>query len=222
MSIVILLISSAILMLRQLISTSYFSCHGEDTYAYVSWAWQFVESLKEGVIYPRWLPVTFWDYGSPTFLLLPPFAFYLVGFFNIFTGSVITAMNITKFLSLFLSGVGMFFLVREFYSEKIALLTGVTYIVFPYNIFQFYFAGTFASTVSFMWFAPIILFTYRYMRDRYYRYIVYAGLCYAGLILTHLINAYMFSFVLAAFIISLSIVRKRPKENSKKDSLYLN
>jgi hypothetical protein len=117
-------------------------------------------------------------------------------------------MNITKFLALFFCGVGMFFLVREFYPEKIALLTSSFYIVFPYNIFQFYFVGTFASTVSFVWFSPIILFTYRYLRDRQYKDALYAGLCYGGLILTHIINAYMFTFVLVALICYMSIAKK--------------
>ena len=198
------------MMLRQLLSEGYFSCIIEDTYTYTSWAWQFKEALKEGVIYPRWLPLNFWGYGSPTFILYPPIAYYLVAFFNMFTGSVITAMNITKFMALFMCGVGMFFLVREFYSEKIALLTSSFYIVFPYNIFQIYFVGTFASTISFLWFSPIILFTYRYMKDRHYKDVIYAGLCYGGLILTHLINAYMFTFVLVAFIISMAIVKRRP------------
>lgn len=209
-SILLLFFFAALMMLRQLVSEGYFSCIIEDTYTYTSWAWQFIEALKEGVIYPRWLPLNFWGYGSPTFILYPPIAYYLVAFFNMFTGSLITAMNITKFLSLFLSGVGMFFLVRDFYSEKIALLTSSFYIVFPYNIFQLYFVGTFASTISFLWFSPIILFTYRYMKDRHYENMIYAGLCYGGLILTHLINAYMFTFVLVAFIISMAIVKRRP------------
>ena len=63
-----------------------------------------------------------------------------------------------------------------------------------------------------MWFSPIILFTYRYMRDRNYKDVCYAGLCYGGLILTHLINAYMFTFVLVAFIIYLSIAKKQYKD----------
>ena len=211
-SILVIFLISALVMFRQLLSKGYFSCHAEDTYAYVSWAWQFVEALKEGIIYPRWLPVNYWGYGGPMFILLPPLAFYLVAFFNMFTGSVIMAMNITKFMALFLSGVGMFFLVKEFYSEKVALFTAGFYAIFPYNIFQYYLVGTFASVVSFMWFAPIILFTYRYMKSNRYRDMLYSAICYAGLILTHLINAYMFTFVLGAFVIYMSIVTRRPKK----------
>jgi len=210
-SIAILFLLSALIMLRQVISSAYFSCIIQDSFDYTSWAWQFVQALKEGIIYPRWLPLNFWGYGSPAFILYPPLAFYLVSFFDIFTHSVITAMNITKFVALFLSGVGMFFLIKEFYSEKIALLTAAFYVIFPYNTFEFYFVGTFASTVSFMWFSPIVLFTYRYIKHGSYINIAYAGLCYGGLILTHLINAYMFTFVLLSFIIFMSITRKRPE-----------
>jgi len=184
----------------------------EDTYAFTSRAWQFVEALKEGIIYPRWASLNFWGYGSPAFIFYPPLGYYLVAIFNIVTGSVIAAMNFTKFAALFLSSLGMFFLVKEFYSDKIALLTASFYVVFPYNIFQFYLVGTFYSTISFMWFAPVILFTYRYIKYRHYKDVIYAGLCYGGLILTHLINAYMFTFVLIAFISYMAIVRRRLKD----------
>lgn len=210
--IVFLFCLSALIMLRQLISGDYFSCIIEDSYTYTSWAWQFVEALKEGVIYPRWMPLNFWGYGSPTFILYPPFAFYLVGFFNIFTDSIIAAMNISKFIALFLSSLGMFFLVKEFYSEKIALLTASFYAVFPYNVFQFYYLGTFASTISFMWFSPILLFLCKYFGQRNYRYVIFSGMCYGGLILTHLINAYIFTFVIITFVIYISIVNKNLKD----------
>jgi uncharacterized membrane protein len=113
-SILFLFFLSALIMLRQLKSPDYFSCIIEDSYTYTSWAWQFIQALKEGVIYPRWLPLNFWGYGSPTFILYPPLAFYLVAFFNVFTHSLIAAMNITKLAALVFSGVGMFFLVKEF------------------------------------------------------------------------------------------------------------
>jgi len=206
-----LFVLSLLIMARQLKTSGYFSCTINDVYTYTSWAWQFTGALKEGIIYPRWTSLNFWGYGSPTFILYSPLSFYLVAFFNVFTGSIITAMNITKFLSLFLSATGMFFLLREFYSERIALLSSSFYILFPYTIFGLYLLGGFASTISFMWFSPILLFTHRYLERRRYKCIFYAGACYGGLILTHLLNAYMFTFVIVTFIIYMSIVNKRSK-----------
>jgi uncharacterized membrane protein len=193
-------------------SQGYFSCVIQDTVEHTGWAWQFFEALKEGTIYPRWMPLKFWGYGSPIFVLYPPLAYYFVALVSLFTGSVITAMNITKSLSLFICGTGMFFLVKEFYSKKIALLSASFYMVLPYTVFQLYFIGTFASTISYVWFAPIILFTYRYMKNRQHRHILYAGLCYGGLILTHLVYAYMFSYVIITFIVYMSISEKRLRD----------
>jgi hypothetical protein len=198
-------------MARQLTSTGYFSCIIEDTYTYISWASQFVEALKEGVIYPRWMPLNYWGYGGPTFILYPPLAFYIVSFFNVFSDSIILAMNFTKLASLFVGAMGMYFFVKEFYPSKTALLTAVFYTIFPYHIFQYYFVGTFASIVSFMWFPFILLFMHRYIKNDKYRELLLAGLCYSGLILTHLINGYMFTFVMIAFILYMSSAEKKWK-----------
>jgi hypothetical protein len=198
-------------MLRQLISPGYFSCIIQDTFDYTSWSWQFIEALKEGVIYPRWSPLSYWGYGSPAFVLYPPLPFYFVAFFNLFTNSVIAAMNVTKLTALFFSATGMFFFVKQFYSKKIALFIAIFYILFPYNIFGLYYSGTFASVIALIWFAPILLFLYRYIICGRYDYLIYAGVCYGGLILTHLINAYIFSFIIIFFVTFLYLLQKKIK-----------
>jgi uncharacterized membrane protein len=199
-------------MFRQLTTEVFFSVHIGDTYAYTSWAWQFIEALKDGVIYPRWTHLDFWGYGSPTFILYSPLSFYLISLYNVFTGSIILSMNIAQFTALFLCSIGMFFLIREFYPERTALLTAIFYIFLPFNMSQMYVLGNFASNISIFWFPLVFLFIFRYLEKYNYRYIIYAGACYGGLILTHLINAYMFTFVILAFLIYISIVRKRLKD----------
>lgn len=206
-----LFLLSVIVMARQLGLSGYFSVNTIDTYTYASWSWQFNAALKEGIIYPRWLPLSFWGYGAPTFVLYPPLAFYMVAFFTTFTDSLLLAMNLAKFIALFMYGVTMFLLVREFYNDRIALLTAAFCIIFPYNIVQYYLMGTFSSSVSFMWFPVILLFACKFIKTERYQYLVYAGFCYGGLILTHLINAYMFTFVIIVFLCSASICRKAPR-----------
>ena len=212
LSTLILLFVSAIIMYKQLGSTNYFSMFVDDSITFSNWAWQFIEALKEGVLYPRWISLNFWGYGSPTFILYPPLVFYFTALLKFFTDSVITAMNIAKFTSLFISGIGMFYLVKEFYSEKIAILSATFYIALPFNILNQYYFGTFSSIFSLLWFPPILLFTHRYLKNKDYKNVIYAGICYGGLILTHLINAYMFSFVIVAFIIWQAIDNKRPRD----------
>jgi hypothetical protein len=208
LAIACLFLLTIIVMSRQLGVPGYFSVNTIDTYTYTSWAWQFNEALKEGIIYPRWLSLNFWGYGSPTFVLYPPVAFYLVAFFSWVTDSLIFAMNLAKFTSLFFYGVGMFYLIKEFYPVKIAMLTASFCIIFPYNVVQYYLMGTFSSSVSFMWFPAILLFACRFLRSGRYQHLVYAGVCYGGLILTHLINAYMYTFVIVVFVCSASLYRR--------------
>jgi len=209
-SIGFLFLLSVLIMLRIILSKGYISLAVDDTFTYVSWAWQFIEAIKQGNIYPRWTPINFWGYGSPTFILYPPLAFYFTAFFNIFTDSLIDAMSLTKFMSFFLSSMGIFYLLRENYSIKIALFSASIYIIFPHNVNTFY--ATFSSAVSFMWFSPILLFAYRYFKGGEYKYLFFSGVCYGGLILTHLINAYMFTFVIIGFGICMSITKKRVKD----------
>lgn len=207
-SIIFLFFVSVLLMLKQLAVPSYFSAVVDDVLIYPSWAWQFKEALKEGISYPRWMPLNFWGYGSPTFILYPPLAFYLVALVDFFSGSVVAAMNIVKFIAFFLSGTGMYFLVKEFYPARFALLSAIFYLVLPFNIVLMYIFGSFAAMISCIWFSPILLFCHKYIKCRQQNYLIYAGACYGGLILTHLINAYMFSFVVAAFIICNAIAKR--------------
>jgi len=106
----------------------------------------------------------------------------------------------------------MFFLVREFHSEKIALLTASFFVVFPYITSNFYLFGGFASVISFMWFSPILLFAWRYFENRRLRELIYAGTFYGALLLTHLINAYMFTFVLLSFLVYKVLISKQPRD----------
>lgn len=206
---------SVLLMFKQLAIPGYFSVIGNDAYTYTGWAWQFAEALKEGISYPRWMPLDMWGYGSPTFIIYPPLSFYMVALFSLFTSSVTLAMNICLFVSLFVSGAGIFFLSREFFDNRVALLSALLYLLLPYNILQFYLMGSFASKISFMWFSPILLFIHRYGTERQIKYLVFASLCYSGLILTHIINAYMFTFVLLTFIAFFPFREKRFKDGLK-------
>src|SRR4030065_61959 len=210
-SISTLFLLSLLVMLKQMLSDHYFSCFTSDTYMNTSWASQFIDALKEGIIYPRWTPLNFWGYGNPTFILYGPLAFYMIAVFHIFSDSLIFAMKLAGLLSLFVSASWIFLLTREIYNEKVAFISGIVYIFFPFYIFDHYIGGFFPSSISIMWFPLILFFIIKYMKKSEYLYLLYAGVCYGGLIFTHLINAYMFTFIIITFIIYMSIAEKKPK-----------
>ena len=63
-SILLLLFFSVLIMYKQLGSTNYFSIIVDDSITFSSWTWQFIEALKEGILYPRWISLNFWGYGK--------------------------------------------------------------------------------------------------------------------------------------------------------------
>lgn len=198
-------------MMPQLLSSGYSSCLDSDAITFVSWASEFSSSFKHGTIYPRWTAQSFWGYGSPTFILYSPLAFHITTLISFVTGSIISAMNFVKFLSFALAAAGIFFLLREFYSEKTAFLSALFYLLLPYNIFGIYFFWTFATTAAMIWYAPLLLCTYRFIQTGSFVYAVYAGVCFAGLIMTHLISAYMFMCLLIIFVFYMAIVKRNMK-----------
>lgn len=204
-----LVLLSIAVMLKQLVYPGYYCILLNDSITYTRWAHQFAQALSEGLLYPRWMPDEFWNYGSPTFILYSPLCFYLVALFKVFTGSIIQAMNYVKLLSLVVQGIGMYFLVKELYSRKTAFHTAAFYILFPYNLLQIYAFGPFAGNASWMWFSPIFLCLYRFFNRKQNRYLIYAGICYGGLLLTHLLTAYMFSFVMGFFVLLMSVRQGR-------------
>jgi hypothetical protein len=207
--IALLFLTALATMHTQVVSSAYFSVNPNDSITYTRWAHEFAAALNEGIWYPRWMPDEFSGYGSPTFILYSPLSFYFAALMNLFTGSIVEAMNLVKFISLFLMSAGMFFLTKEFHPPKTSFIAAAFYAVYPFNILQFYLFGPFASTVALVWFSPILLFVCRFLQRERYRDLVYAGLCYGGLVLTHLITAYMFAFVLAAFLALMASTYRR-------------
>lgn len=191
-----ILLVSVLLSARSLSADGYMSVLTEDTYAFTSWAWQFTESLKNGIIYPRWMSLDFWGYGSPTFILYPPLSYYATALFEPFCSSVLQAMNFLKFLSVFATGIGIYVLTKKRFESLIALSTAILFICSPFYVFFVHYYGTFAAICSIP-FLPIILKKiFDFYQSENEIDIAIAGIIYGLLLMTHLITAYMFAFVI--------------------------
>ncbi|HJV65362.1 MAG TPA: 6-pyruvoyl-tetrahydropterin synthase-related protein [Geomonas sp.] len=205
----LLCLATTLLAAKQFVSVGYYSVLHDDTVTYVGWARQFLQGLREGVWYPRWMPDECRGYGCPTFLLYPPLSFYAAAAFAELTGSLLLGMNMVRWLALYLTSLGIYFLLREHLTPRSAFLAALCYLLFPFTVLQQYLCGSFAATVSTVWFAPILVHLLRYHRNRHWAAVIWAGLCYGGLLLTHLINAYMFSFVMGGLLVCLATGGRR-------------
>jgi hypothetical protein len=197
----------ALYAITPLLSHSEFIAGGWDLSLQLYHAFQVSAGIKEGIIYPRWLPLSNGGYGSPITIFYSPLYFILTGIVNLFVPSLIVSLKVTTFFGFLLSGISMYIFLRNFCSRMGSLAGGIAYQLLPYHIFDFYLRETLSEIFAFFWLPLILHFAYKgATKDRISHWIGMA-LAYAGLVLTHIASAYIFSFVIAAYILLLAIPR---------------
>lgn len=148
------------------------------------WTDQFTALLREGTLYPRWLPQSYDGLGAPVFYFYPPLAFYLTGFLGL-AGLSTYASVIAAFGALLAaSGAGMFRWLRGWTAHP--LLASILYMALPYHLMDFYRRGALAE---FAGFALLPFVAIGLWRAREGRGPVWLALAYGALIMTHLPGA---------------------------------
>lgn len=193
---VILLVSVAI-MWRQITTPEIFSCIREDVIYYVNWVRQYSEMIRQGTLYPRWMPDAHGGYGSPTFIFYAPLVVCLTAVSNIASGDIVLSVTLVKLTGLFLSGAFMYLFINEIMGGRAALFSALCYMLLPFRVFDLYFLGVFPSKFAFVWFPLILYFTGRAVSEqRPGRGVTGLAMSYALLCITHLLSGYMFAPVL--------------------------
>lgn len=138
---------------------------GHDTYAYLPRTIEFYEGLRSGHLLPRWAPDLGGGYGQPVFNFNPPLVYYLPSLIHYLGFSFVASINLTCFLLMGLSGMGMYLLAREFFGRKGGFIAAVAYIFAPYHLVCLYVRFALADFSAFP-FIPLALWgIYRYTRD---------------------------------------------------------
>jgi len=162
---------------------------------------QFDRAIRDGVIYPRWIPDANNGYGSANFIFYAPLSYYLVSAIRLFTPSLTTAMIAAIWLGFFLSGVTMFVATNKMFGGTGNPLPAIIYQILPFHLGDLYIRGTFAELVAFIWFPLVILFAYKILESRNKMAFIGLSISYAGLILTHLVSGFIFTLVIGAYLI---------------------
>jgi hypothetical protein len=205
MGIVILALVSLIITLPLFLSNGLFVSH--DILFHYIWSEQFYNAFIEGVLYPRWVDTPY-GYGSATFIFYAPLSFYVISVINILIKSQILSMNLAIYLSFFLSGLSMYFFIRELQGERAGVVSGVLYELLPYHILNLYIRGVIPELFAYIWFPLILLFIQKIFINRRSS-MLFMSLSYAGLIMTHLVSSFMFSFVMVGYGLYLFLVERK-------------
>lgn len=182
--------------------------YGASDDLHIAWLHEMHEALKTGQFPPRFVPDLSFGFGYPLFNFVFPLPFYIAEIFHLGGFSLVDSIKTVFLLSLPLSGVSMYLLLRRFSRPIIALAGGILYIYTPYRSTDIYVRGAIGEAVAFVFLPLAILSVFKLSDERGQSkwWIGLLGFSTAFLVLSHNIMSYMFLpfLVLLGIIIFLS------------------
>ncbi len=168
-----------------LLRPGYFSMHDD---IQVMRLFQMDKCLKDGQIPCRYSPDMVLGYGQAMFNYYSAFPYYLGAAIVNLSFSYITTVKLLFIVSLVGSGLGMFFLAREFWGEKGALFSALLYVYAPYHALNIYVRGALAESFALMLIPFVWHSFYLLSRQRSWGHFLYASIFLSLSMMTHNIS----------------------------------
>lgn len=186
---------------------------GHDTTFHVANILAIEELLEKGNIFSLIVPNVASNLGYGTRIFYPPLSHTLTAALGLFF-STTASFRLIHFLTIFLSGVSMFFLAQKFSSSKrLALFSSLFYMAMPYFLSDIYIRCALAESFLFI-FIPLILLGIIYLLEgdaqKFYPLFVIG---YVGGMLSHLTMMVYATFLFGIFLLIYS------KEFFRKEKL---
>jgi uncharacterized membrane protein len=185
---------------------------GNDTYFHLTNIIAMINSMHYFI--PRTIiPNIAGIFGYGTRLFYPPFAHTLTAYISyIFHLNVLISMKIYYLIVLFLSGVTMYnWSLDTKKNRKIAIISGLIYMSFPYHLSEIYVRDAMAEAAIFI-FLPMIFHSFYYLFKNNKKFMFYFIVGYVGGIISHLTMMIYFTIlIIPYFLINYKKVLK--KEN---------
>ncbi len=186
----LLALAAAVLLLPSLLLGTMISHSSPQN---LTWAAQFADQFRAGVLYPRWMSDSFDGLGGPAFYFYPPLPFWLDALVSVATANLLSVphrLSLTWAILLWASGLAMHaWLKNQTQSPRIALWGALAYMAAPYHLFDHYTRGALAEFSAYA-FVPLVLL--------WIRRPTLLALAYAGLLLSHLPTALLVSVTIVA------------------------
>jgi hypothetical protein len=167
----------------------------------LTWASQFADQFRAGILYPRALPDSYDGLGGAGFYFYPPIAFWLDAVLSVVTFdqlSVSWRLSLAALLLLWASGLAMHAWLREAKedgegaSPRIALLGALTYMAAPYHLVDHYWRGAYAEFAAYV-VLPLLMLAVRRVAEGRRFGVVFLAVAYAALPMTHLPTSLLIS-----------------------------
>ena len=162
---------------------------------------QFDLTLRSGVLYPRWQSEFNGGYGLAWTNFYQPGFFYLTSFINAILNDWINTLFVISILSLAASGLALYALSRQFYSQWASAIAALFYMLVPYHLLEIYSRGAMPELQGFIFVPAALYFAYKLGVEGRPRQ--YAGLAvfYGLFLMTHFPVAYLLTYTLALYAV---------------------
>ena len=165
-------------------------------------------AFHEGVLFPRWFPLSGYGYGLPVLNYYPPLTYYLAEVFHLAGAGYIVAIKLTIATSFVLAALAMFLFARDLLGDGAAFVAAIAYAYSPYLLSDAYVRGNFPEmlTISLLplalWAVMRIMAEGGRMKDEgsFIFHLSAFIFIFAAIILTHHLTAMLFAAVLLAYL----------------------
>ena len=180
------------------------ACGHDLTFHMNSWL-EVAQQWRAGVLYPRWAANANYGSGEPRFLFYPPLSWILGGALGSFIPWLFVPVAFDG-CAVFLAGLAMHRMAREWFEEPDATLIAVAYAVNPYMLSTIYVRSAFAELLAASFLPLVVLWI---VRDRPAReMLVPLALTVAGVWLTNVPAAIIASYVAVLLLVMVTIRRR--------------
>lgn len=168
---------------------------------------EFDRAIRDGVLYPRWMPDFNSGFGYPFFNIYPPGAFYLGEAFHLLGLDFVTATKLVFGLGIVLSGLTMYLFARRLWGRAGGLVAAVAYMYVPYRLVDVYVRGAQAESLIFAAF-PLAMWAFDDLcRAPRWRGAAVAALSVAAMMFCHYPLALFFLAVLGFYVLARCGIR---------------
>lgn len=155
-------------------------------------------ALMDGHFPVRWAGNLNFAYGYPLFIFAYPLPYYLGEVFNLVGFGLVGAIKLLFVLSVFLSGLAMFFLAKEIFGRWGGVVASLFYLWAPFRLVDLYVRGSLGESLAFVLY-PLLFLSLIKLKQNKLLWVGLGALFLAALILTHNVSALLMIPFLVAF-----------------------
>jgi hypothetical protein len=171
--------------------------------------WQMEKCFLDGQIPCRWAPDMGAGFGQPVFNFYSVFPYYFGMIFRLVGFQFVDVVKILFLLSLFLSGIFMYFLAKEFFGRLAGIGAAIFYVYAPYHSVDIYVRGAMAESWAITFFPLIFYAVYKFLKEEKLGHFLLVIFSLSGLFLSHnLMNMVFSPFVALWALFSAYILKK--------------